>query len=156
MVLLAGGVFALVWRAGVIGDKPSAPSQPSCSGPWSMCSPDAQWLRKVLVEAGYPGAGPGTGSALVIPAANPSSQTFLWAVRSSRPPNPNVYPPYDALPRVGDTAIYGDKVRLVWAAQGRNVYLEPLFLDPLPLRDRRLLPQLVRLTQEVPAPPPSE
>jgi hypothetical protein len=148
---IAAGAVVLVWRAGVLGDQPAAPFQTSCSGPWSACSPDAQWLREVLAEAGYPDAGPGTGSALVIPSANPSSQTFFTAVRG-RPPDADVYSPYDARPHVGDTAIYGDKVRLVWRAQGRNVYFEPLFLDPLPLLDRQLLPQLVRLTQSVPAP----
>jgi hypothetical protein len=152
-VAIAAGALVLVWKTGVFGDQPAAVSQMSCSGPWSACSPDAQWLRRVLAEAGYPEAGPGTGSALVIPSANPSSQTFLWAVRSHRPRVVEVYPSYDRLSRVGHTSIYGDRVRLLWRAQGRFVYFEPLSVDPLPLRDRKLLPQLVRLTQRVPAPP---
>jgi hypothetical protein len=155
-VVLAAGALVFVWRAGAFREQPAAPYQTSCSGPWSVCSPDAQWLRRVLADAGYRGASPGTGSALVIPSANPTSQTFFWAVPSRRAPDPDEYSPYDALPRVGDTTIYGDKVRLVWWVQGRNVYFEPLFLDPLPLRDHKLLPQLVRLTQKVPAPAPSD
>jgi len=149
-VAIAAGMVALSWKAGVFDDQPATRLQASCSGPWSLCSPNARWLRRVLAEAGYPDAGPGTGSALVIPSENPSSQRFFWAVGSGAPPDPGVYSPSDELPRVGDTVIYGDKVRLVWRAQGRNVYFEPLFLEPLV--DRKLLIELVRLTQEVPAP----
>lgn len=152
-VAIGAGAFALIWKTEVFGRQQAARLEPSCSGSWSVCSPDARWLRKVLAKAGHPNAGPGTGSALVIPSENPSSQRFLWAVPGARP-DPDVYSPNDELPLADDTAIYGEEVRLVWRAQGWNVYFEPLFLPPL--ADRQLLPRLVRLTQEVPAPEPSE
>ena len=149
MTVMAAGGLAWVWQTGMSGHQQEARLEQSCSGSWSVCSHDAQWLRNVLAKAGYPNVGPGTGSALVIPSENPSSQRYLWAVPGP-PPDPDVYSPSDELPRVGDTVIYGDKVRLVWRAQRRNVYFEPLFLPPL--LDRQLLTRLVRLTQEVPAP----
>lgn len=69
---------------------------------------------------------------------------YLWAVRGSGRPD-RAYSPYVELPRVGETVIYGDRVRVLWQVQGWNVYLEPP-LEP------KLLTELVRLTQVVDAP----
>jgi hypothetical protein len=56
-----------------------------------------------------------------------------------------VYSLHVELPRVGETVIFSDRVRLLWQVQGWNVYLEP---PP----DRDFLRALVLLTQVVPAP----
>lgn len=87
-----------------------------------------------------------TGSALLIPSEG-LSQRFFWAARAMGPPDP-AYSPYDELPRVGDTLIFGDHVRLVWQVQGRSVWVEP---PP----DCALLTKLVRLTRALPAPAPA-
>jgi hypothetical protein len=140
---VAAVVLALVWK-GDSGNRAEVRAQPSCDGPWSECSAGARWLRQVLARTGYEKVGPGTGSALVIPAGR-TNQQFFWAVRGVGRPHP-AYSAYDKLPRVGVTSIYGDEVRLLWQAQGWNVYLEPP-------SDPTLLAKLVRLTRAVPAPP---
>ena len=148
-LVIATGALALAWKSGEPAEQPVSRSQPECSEPWSKCSPNADWLREVLAKAVYEDVGPGTGSALVIPDANPSSQWFFKAVRPVGPIDREEYAPYDPLPQVGETVIYGSRshVRLVWHVQGRNVYIEP---PP----NRQLLKRLVRLTQVVPAPAP--
>lgn len=151
-LLIAASVLALAWKSDELGSRTGSGPEPNCTEPWSECSPDAQWLRQVLAKAGYPDAGPGTGSALVIPSENPSSQQFFWAVLPVGPLDREEYSPYNELPRVDDTPIYSDGVRLVWQAQGRNVYFEPLSLKPPP--DGELVTKLVRFTKVVPAPAP--
>jgi len=112
--------------------------------PWSECSPDAAWLRRVLRGAGFGRVGPGTGSALVIPGATPAGDRFLWAVRFVGRPDP-IYRTYRGLPEVDGVSIYTDGTRLLWQVQRRNVYLEP---PP----ERTLVARLVRLTIRVRAP----
>lgn len=82
----------------------------------------------------------------MIPHATAASDRYFWAVRSAGRPGP-VYTTYQTLPEVDGISVYTDGTRLLWQAQGRNVYLEP------PAQPT-LLAQLVRLTIRVPAPIP--
>lgn len=127
--------------------EPNARTTIACQ-PWSECSPDAAWLRRVIRRAGLGKVGPGTGSALVIPGVTPTSARHLWAVQSAGQTDP-VYQTYRALPEVDGVPIYTDGTRLLWQAQGRNVYLAP---PP----EQALLARLVRLTIRVEAPMPHQ
>lgn len=142
-VLIAIAAFALALKLSAFGDEPASRPRPSCSGPWSVCAPDALWLRQVLAKAGFPDPGPGTGSALIVPQESPIAQRYFWAVRHK--PDPDAYSAYEVFHRVGETDIYGNQEHLFWRAQGRTVFLQPA-------PDRQLLTKLVRLTAVVPAP----
>jgi hypothetical protein len=143
VVLISAIAVARDTRDGDEAPEPQS-SPEDCQGPWSECSPDAQWLRRALPEGGLKDAPPGTGSALLITRDGPSG-LFLWAVRPRRPAISIEDSAYTKLVRVGDTPVYTDGVRAVWPAQDRHVYLEPV-------PELKLLEKLVQLTRVVPAP----
>jgi len=94
----------------------------ACSEPWSKCSSDAQWLRRVLARVGYRNIGD-TGSALTTPivVGHVRQLRYDWATSAWLPK-----PPYRRLYKVGDTTVYGDHdVRIVWSVQGVGVWVEP-------------------------------
>jgi hypothetical protein len=143
VILVSALVLGRGWRDGEEATQLYW-SQANCQGPWSECSPDAQWLRRVLAEGGLTDAPPGTGSAVLITREGPSG-LFFWAVRPGRSAGSNEYSPYAKLVLVGETQVYTDGVRVFWRAQERHVFLEP---PP----ELELLEKLVRLTNAVPAP----
>jgi hypothetical protein len=105
---------------------------PTCSEPWSRCSPDAFWLRRVLARAGFPHPGQ-NGAALIIPApAKELNQRFVWATRGTQ-----TFREYPLVSRVDGRAVYGTRVRVFWIVQRRHVWVE--YAPP-----RRLLVRLVR------------
>jgi hypothetical protein len=110
---------------------------PTCKEPWSRCSPDAFWLRRVLARAGFPHPDQ-NGAALIIPApAKELNQRFVWATRGTQ-----TWPEYRLVARVDGRAVYGDRVRVFWIVQKRHVWVE----YPPP---RRLLVRLVRASVAV-------
>ena len=112
-------------------------SFPACTEPWSRCSPDAFWLRRVLARAGFPHPDQ-NGAALIIPAP-PSqlNQRFVWAT-----PGTQIWPAYRLVSRVDGRPVYGDRARIVWIVQKRHVWVE----YPPP---RALLVRLVRASVAV-------
>ncbi len=145
---LAAVVFAVTAQSSAdSGPKErTRDSGSGCSLGWSVCSPDARWLREVLKKAAHGVIGQ-TGSALVIPYGG---AVYVWATRWHGRPDPrpsDQFAPYEPLPSVAGTHIYADSgdVRLYWWVQGRIVWVEP---PP----ERRFLARLVRLTHAVPAP----
>jgi hypothetical protein len=143
--ILGGSALTLVILVGALalGREQRHRSQESCQGPWSECSPDAQWLRRVVLQSGLRDAPPGTGSALLITREGPSG-LFMWAVRQGRTAA-SLEDFYAKLVLVEDTQVYTDGVRIVWRVQDRHVFLEP---PP----ELKLLEKLVRLTNALPAP----
>jgi hypothetical protein len=105
-----------------------------CSEPWSRCSPDAFWLRRVLAHAGFSHVGQ-TGSALIIPRG--PQWRFVWATSGTR-----IDPVFELRSGAAGRAVYGDRVRVTWIVQRRHVWVEP----PPP---RRLLVRLVRASLSV-------
>jgi hypothetical protein len=106
-----------------------------CTQPWSRCSPDAFWLRRVLAYAGFRDVGQ-TGSALMIPNRR-RQWRFIWATPGTR-----VDPVYKLTARVDGRAVYSDRVRVTWIVQKRHVWVGP---PPT----RRLLVRLVRASASV-------
>jgi hypothetical protein len=105
---------------------------PTCREPWSRCSPDAFWLRRVLARAGFPHPGQ-NGAALIIPAPpQASNQRFVWAT-----PGMQTWPEYRVVSRVDGRPVYGDRIRVFWIVQRRHVWVE--YAPP-----RKLLIRLVR------------
>jgi hypothetical protein len=111
---------------------------PVCTEPWSRCSPDAVWLRRVLAHAGFPHPRQ-NGAALIIPTGRRSypTQRFVWANRGIRPERF-----YRVVARIGGMPVRSDSVTVVWSVQGLHVWVQ----YPPP---RRLLVQLVRATVAV-------
>ena len=104
---------------------------PTCSEPWSRCSPDAVWLRRVLAHAGFRHVGQ-DGAALILP-----SQRFVWAT-----PGTQVARGYKVRSRADRRPVYGDGVRVTWIVHRRHVWVEP---EP----PRKLLVRLVRASLTV-------
>jgi hypothetical protein len=111
---------------------------PACKEPWSRCSPDAYWLRRVLARAGFPHPGQ-NGAALIIPTGRRRypTQRFVWANRGIHPES---Y--YRVIARVDGRAVLSDTVTVVWSVQGLHVWIQ----YPPP---RKLLVRLVRATVAV-------
>ena len=136
----AAAVAAVAVASAVVTrDEPAQPAEPPwrCEAPWSECSPDADWLRRVVARVGHgePGS---TGSALILPYER--GWRYLWA-------NPRRGRGGCGAERewasVGATAVCGGPVRVHWDVQGARVWLEP------PARGR-LLARLVAATRREP------
>ncbi|MDQ3857907.1 MAG: hypothetical protein M3327_05590 [Actinomycetota bacterium] len=114
-------------------------------GPWS-CTHEAEWLRHVLEVSGHRVAGT-TGSALI--GRGRRSRFFVWTTESARPIRETAEPA-ELLGRFAGVPIYGDRNRLVWRAQGLNVWLErgPRGDSQLPQRGK--LATLVLVTKRLP------
>ena len=110
---------------------------PTCKEPWSRCSPDAFWLRRVLARAGFPHPGQ-NGAALIIPAPPQDlNQRFVWAT-----PGTQTWREYRLVSRVDGRPVFSDRVRVFWIVQKRHVWVEPPSA-------RRLLLRLVRASAAV-------
>ena len=96
---------------------------------------DAAWLYRALQEAGYRRIGC-TGSAFVI--GRRRHDLYIWAFtapRLSREPNMRAA-------KVADVRVYSNRIRAVWRAGRRNVWVEagPTTARlPRPARLRRLV-----------------
>jgi hypothetical protein len=104
---------------------------PTCAEPWSECSPDAFWLRRVLAQAGFPHPRQ-NGAALII-----QNERFVWATPGTR-----TQPEYRLRWRIDGRGVYGDGVRVTWIVQKRHVWVES---PP----SRRLLVRIVRASLTV-------
>jgi hypothetical protein len=122
---------------------PRQPCRPA--GTWA-CSRDADWVREVLRVAGYAERG-STGSAVV--ARSRRAGFFIWTTQAEQPLRETARPA-PLFGRLAGVPIYGDGVRVVWRAQGRNVWLEagPRGDAKLPARGR--LAALVVTTRRLP------
>jgi hypothetical protein len=129
----------LVASGGASEVKAAADARVRCTEPWSRCSPDAVWLRKVLKSVGYHKIGE-TAAALttVLTVGHIRTLRYYWVTSGGRPGAP-----YRLLYRVGDTGVYGDNVRTWWRAQGVRVWVEPR-------PHRRIVARLVAATRAMP------
>jgi hypothetical protein len=129
----------VVASGGALEVKAAADAPVRCTEPWSRCSPDAVWLRKVLKKVGYRNIGE-TGAALstALTVGHIRTARYYWVTSGWRPG-----PPYHLLYRVGNTGVYGETVRTVWRAQGVGVWVEPR-------PSRRTVARLVAATWAMP------
>jgi hypothetical protein len=105
--------------------KPAAQEIGECE-PWFRDCPEAQWVRRVLDQAGYRIIGD-TGSVFIV-ASHEGGEFFFWAMDPSthsqvRPlrdfAGSEGYRLYD---EIAEVPVYGDGLRWVWDAQGLNVW----------------------------------
>jgi hypothetical protein len=117
--LLAGAAAAAVVAlspAAAAGPPPAPSPTAACpAGTW-IRSETAAWLRRVVQVAGYRISGC-TGSAWI--AATPRTTFYVWSTERWRPSG--------ELHRYRKTPLptYTDGTRLVWAAQGLGIWVEP-------------------------------
>jgi hypothetical protein len=99
----------------------------ACSSPgdWPHTK-DAAWLTRALARSGFGSFGC-TGSAFVVDlgGANSTGQIYVWTTTGS----PSHYP--GASVRVAGVDVRHDRVRGVWRAKGRNVWVEAASIKPL-------------------------
>jgi hypothetical protein len=139
-------VVALILAVGVgassllVGAERSSATR-SCTEPWAVCSPDARWLRTVLIRTGHRRVDQ-DGAALItsFPVGGSWQYRFYWATSGGPPARP-----YRRLYRVRGTSIFGDGVRIVWSAQEARIWVEP---PPA----RTVVARLVAATIAVPRP----
>jgi hypothetical protein len=125
----------------------SARSTVVCSSPgdWPHTK-DAAWLAHALARAGLGSVGC-TGSAFVVDlgawSSSPSAgQIYVWTTRGRFLVKPV------ARTRVAGVVVRYDRVRGVWSAKGRNVWVQTASSEPL-LPVRRWSP-IVRTTRVTP------
>jgi hypothetical protein len=101
----------------------------SSRGDWPHTK-DAAWLARALTRTGLRSFGC-TGSAFVVDlgadsSTSPSSgQIYVWTTTGP----PSHYPGTSA--RVAGVGVRHDRVRGVWRARGRNVWVETASIKPL-------------------------
>ena len=105
-------------------------------GDWPHTA-DANWLARALTNAGF-SAGSWTGSAFIVDLGNRSpaftGQTYVWATHG--PPVSQARGPL-GFGHINSTRIAGvivryDRLRGVWRANGRNVWVETVIGPLLP------------------------
>jgi hypothetical protein len=97
----------------------------SSSGDWPHTK-DAAWLTRALTRSGHRSFGC-TGSAFVVNlgGANSTGQIYVWTTGGPRSEYPG------ASVRVAGVVVRHDRVRGVWRAKGRNVWVETASINPL-------------------------
>lgn len=102
------------------------------SGPWTYC-PQANWLRRVMVAAGFEVKGD-TGTALEVDT--PTRRLYAWNTLAIAPVEEVARA--EGYERLGTSDAYSDGQRLLWEAQELHIYLsaaddEPI--DALPVEE---------------------
>jgi hypothetical protein len=103
-----------------------------CSSPgdWPHTK-DAAWLARALTRAGLGSFGC-TGSAFVVDLGGPAStgQIYVWANRGpAADPSALAHP--SARARIAGVIVRHDRVRGLWRAKGRNVWVQTASSQPL-------------------------
>jgi hypothetical protein len=103
-----------------------------CSSPgdWPQTK-DAAWLARALRRAGLGSFGC-TGSAFVVDLGGPASagQIYVWANRGPAP-DPTALAHPSARTRIAGVIVRYDRVRGLWRAKGRNVWVQTASSQPL-------------------------
>jgi hypothetical protein len=138
-------VVAALATVCIVVPPASARSTVECSSPgaWPHTK-DAAWLARALTRAGHGSFGC-TGSAFVVDLGGPgfTGQIYVWANRGQPASEP-----LRARTRIAGVVVRHDRVRGVWRAKGRNVWVQTASSRPL-LPDRRWTP-IVRATLVTP------
>jgi streptogramin lyase len=129
------------------------------TGPWVYC-PEAQWLRRVVVEAGVEVTGD-TGSALQVVTESHS----LYAWNTDAPRSVEEVASEGGYERREGTEAFTDGSRILWEAQGLHIYLssaDEKSIDSLPddvienlIDASNVMPMAADLTGAKPQPTPT-
>ncbi len=119
-------------------------SEVVCSSPgeWPHTK-DAAWLARALTQTGFGSFGC-TGSAFVVDLGGDTStgQIYVWTTQGRL-----IAPPAAHL-RIAGVVVRYDRVRGVWPAQGRNVWVQTASSRPLP--PSRRWARIIRATLATP------
>lgn len=121
-VVAAVGSVTFVGSMAASASPSISVSRGACTEPWSTCSPDARWLRRVLARTGHAHGVSANGAALVVWFARGAQrlERFVWTTPGTR-----IDPAYRPLYRVAGTPVFSDGTRVVWRAQGARIWVEP-------------------------------